>query len=99
MQLAKKKSTARFMTFSVNSKADLDSMRSNLGGIADYFEADLTAFTTTRALHEAVGKGANRSIPTPKIEVIEQVETSSELDHLPGANLDPQGWKGATSES
>ena len=35
-------------------QADLTAMRKSLGATVDYFEADLTAFTTTRGLRQAV---------------------------------------------
>jgi hypothetical protein len=46
-------------------------MRKALGGISDYFEADLTAFTTVRALQDAVKNKANRKeIPVNEIILV-----------------------------
>lgn len=104
MQLANRKSQAKFVTFTVNSKADLDSMRRNLGSIVDYIEADLTAFMSIRALSEAAGDGANRNIPTAEVTVIKDtVPTLPALKELPGASMGGCNVTGlatlATSES
>lgn len=70
-------STARFVTFNVTSAADLDSMRRTLGDLIDYIEADLTGFTSIRALQEAAADGrAIRSIQVGDVESI------------PGQNVD-----------
>eukprot|EP00775_Hariotina_reticulata_P008272 gene8272-8460_t len=44
----------QFVTFTVKSQADLTAMRKSLSPTVEYFEADLTAFTTTRGLRQAL---------------------------------------------
>lgn len=51
------------MTFTVQKPADLDAMRSALSSQVSFFEADLTAFTTTRALQQAAESSKGRDIP------------------------------------
>lgn len=96
MQLAECQSQARFVTLSVNSKADLDSLRATLGSIVDYMEADLTAFTSIRALTEAAGSGALRNIATAEVTVInlKGVPALPDFERPHRASMDQQSWSG-----
>jgi hypothetical protein len=87
VQLVERKSQAKFVTFSVNSKADLDSMRTALGNMIEYMEADLTAFTSIRAFTEAAGTGANRDIAPAEVAVMENVPVLPDLK-LQGASME-----------
>jgi hypothetical protein len=59
------------LSFTVKTKGDLRAMRKALGGISDYFEADLTAFTTVRALQDAVkNKASRKEIPVNEISLV-----------------------------
>lgn len=51
------------VTFTVQKPADLDAMRSALGSQVAFFEADLTGFTTTRALRQAASSRQEHNIP------------------------------------
>lgn len=65
------------LSFTVNSKKDLREMRKALGSVAAYIEADLTAFTTVRALQDAANsKKPGKEIPVNTVTLV-AAETQS----------------------
>jgi hypothetical protein len=86
VQLDKSKAPLDFVTFKVNGPKDLLAMRKALGGVSDYFEADLTAFTTVRAMTEALSSGKRFDIPSSALRTL----TADDVTTIAGAAHDKE---------
>lgn len=76
------------MTLTVDSQDDLEAMREALKDYITFFEADLTGFTTIRALRDAASKGIGSGI---EYRVLQELPWDEEWYDSSGSGVEVSG--------